>query len=133
MVIGTTLSLFADAFVRGEGRRRIDLAAYRGSWIVLALGVRHADVLDLAALEEAFAAHGAVVLATCEDSVDEIAARYSGEPAVRFPILADVPELRRITAVVDPSGTVRDLGLQRTARETLASLEASLRPLALVA
>ena len=134
MVIGTTApSLSADAFVRGEGRRRIDLADFRGSWVVLAFGVRHADVLELAALEEAFAAGGAVVLAASADDLHELAARYGGVPTLRFPILAGVPELRRITAVVDPGGIVRHVGLRRTARETLASLEASLRPLALAA
>jgi hypothetical protein len=56
-------ALAADAFVRGEKRRRLELAEFRGTWVVLAFGVRHADVLELAGLEEALAADGAVVLA----------------------------------------------------------------------
>jgi peroxiredoxin len=119
-----------DAFVRGEKRRRIELAEYRGSWVVLALGVRHADVLELAELEEAFAADGAVVLAATPDDWHEVAARYGDETAVRFPILAEVDEGRRITAIVDPGGVVAYVGLRRTARETLAALESTLLPLA---
>jgi alkyl hydroperoxide reductase subunit AhpC len=128
--IGTAApALEADAYVRGEGRRRIELAHYRGGWIVLAFGVRRHDVLELSALEEAFAADGAVVLAASVDDFHEVASRYAAE-RVRFPILADVPEFRRLTAIVDPGGVVRHLGLHRTARETLASLEALMLPLA---
>jgi hypothetical protein len=56
-------ALVADAFVRGENRRTLELAEFRGTWVVLAFGARHADVLELAELEEAFAADGAAVLA----------------------------------------------------------------------
>jgi alkyl hydroperoxide reductase subunit AhpC len=128
--IGTAApALEADAYVRGEGRRRIELADYRGGWVVLAFGVRHREVLELSALEEAFAADGAVVLAASADDFHEVASCYAAE-RVRFPILADVPEFRRITAIVDPAGVVRHLGLRRSARETLASLEALMLPLA---
>jgi hypothetical protein len=34
-----------------------------------------------------------------------------------------VAEERRITMIVDPGGVVRHVGLRRSARETLASLE----------
>jgi alkyl hydroperoxide reductase subunit AhpC len=115
--------LTAEAFVRGEQRRRIALSEFRGSWVVLALGARHVDVLELAELEEAFAADGAVVLAATPDDWHEVASRYAGEP-VRFPVLASVDEHRRITIVVDPGGVVRHVGLRRSARETLAVLEA---------
>ena len=115
----------ADAFVRGEKRRTIELSEFRGTWVVLALGARHGDVMELAALEEAFAADGAVVLAATPDDWHEIAARYADEP-VRFPILTSVDEQRRITIVVDPGGVVRHVGLRRSGRETLAVLEAHL-------
>ena len=131
--VGTAAhNLTADAFVRGEKRRPLELAEFRGSWVVLALGVRHADVLELAALEEAFAADGAVVLAATPNDWHDTASRYGDEP-VRFPILTEVDEARRITVIVDPGGVVRHVGLRRTARETLAVLEAQLVPLALAA
>lgn len=124
--------LVADAFVRGEKRRRLGLADFRGSWVVLAFGARTLDVLELAAYEEAFAADGAVVLAATPDDWHEVAARYDREP-VRFPILTSVEETRRITAIVDPGGVVRNVGLRRSVRETLATLEEQLLPTALAA
>ncbi len=124
--------LEADAFVRGEKRRRIALSEFRGTWVVLALGARSTDVLELAGLEEAFAADGAVILAATADDWHEVAARYAGEP-VRFPILTSVDEARRITAIVDPGGVVRHVGIRRTARETLGALERLLLPVALAA
>ena len=121
--IGTAApSVEADAFVRGEGHRHISLAEYRGTWVVLALGTRTADVLALAELEEAFAADGAVVLAATPDDRYEVEERYRDEP-VRLPILASVDETRRLTVIVDPGGVVRHVGLRRSARETLAALE----------
>jgi alkyl hydroperoxide reductase subunit AhpC len=125
-------ALEADAFVRGEARRRISLAEYRGTWVVLALGARPRDVLELASLEEAFAADGAVVLAATADDWHEVAARYTGE-AVRLPILASVEEERRLTLIVDPGGVVRHIGLRRSARETLATLEGLVVPAAIAA
>jgi hypothetical protein len=131
--IGTAAhTLEADAFVRGEARRRISLADYRGTWVVLALGARRLDVLELASLEEAFAADGAVVLAATPDDWHEVAARYADEP-VRLPILSSVHESRRLTLVVDPGGVVRHVGLRRSARETLATLEGMLLPRAIAA
>ena len=124
--------LAADAFVRGEKRRTISLAEYRGTWVVLALGVAHLDVLELADLEEAFAASGAVVLAATSADWHNVSSHYGDEP-VRFPILAGVADSRRITAIVDPRGVIRHLGLRRSARETLASLEALRLPRALAA
>jgi len=57
--IGTAAPVLrAEAFVRGEQRRTLDLADFRGTWLVVAFGVRHADVMELARLEEAFAADG---------------------------------------------------------------------------
>ena len=132
--IGTAArSVEADAFVRGEGRRRISLAEYRGTWVVLALGVRPVDVLELGSLEEAFAADGAVVLAATPDDWHEVTARYYAEEVVRFPILASVDESRRVTLVIDPGGVVRHVGLRRSARETLAALESVLVPAAIAA
>jgi peroxiredoxin len=125
-------TLEADAFVRGEKRRRVALSELRGSWVVIAFGARTIDVLELAAYEESFAADGAVVVATTPDDWHEVASRYSGEP-VRFPILTSVEETRRITAIVDPGGVVRHVGLRRSARETLAALEEQLLPAALAA
>jgi peroxiredoxin len=128
---GTAAPVLAgDAFVRGEKRRRIDLSELRGTWVVLAFGARRIDVLGLAELEEAFAADGAVVVAATADDWYEVAARYSDEGSVRFPILTEIEETRRITLIVDPGGVVRHVGLRRSARETLASLEAMLLPLA---
>jgi peroxiredoxin len=124
--------LSADAFVRGEKRRPVSLSEFRGSWVVVAFGARALDVLELAAYEEAFAADGAVVLATTPDDWHEVASRYADEP-VRFPILTSVEETRRITAIVDPGGVVRHVGLRRTARETLAALEEALLPAAALA
>lgn len=125
-------TLEADAFVRGEGRRRISLESYRGTWVVVALGARPLDVLELAALEESFAADGAVVLAATPDDWHEVAARYGDEP-VRFPILSSVDETRRVTLIVDPGGVVGHVGLRRTARETLEALENLLLPSAIAA
>jgi peroxiredoxin len=122
--------LAGDAFVRGEKRGRIDLTELRGTWVVLAFGARRIDVLELAALEEAFAADGAVVVAATTDDWHEAAARYDDQTSVRFPILTGVGETRRVTMIVDPGGVVRHVGLRRSARETLASLEAMLLPLA---
>jgi peroxiredoxin len=127
---GTAAPVLAgDAFVRGEKRRRIDLTELRGTWVVLAFAARRIEVLDLAELEEAFAADGAVVVAATADDWHEVAARYSDEGSVRFPILTEIEETRRITMIVDPGGVVRHVGLRRSARETLASLEAMLLPL----
>ena len=123
-------ALDADAFIRGEKRRSLELSEFRGTWVVLAFAVRHADVLELAALEEAFAADGAVVLAATADDWHEIEHRFGSEQTVRFPILTEVEEHRRITAIVDPDGIVRHVGLRRSAGETLAALEAQLIPLA---
>src|SRR6476661_2802674 len=124
---GTAAPVLAgDAFVRGEKRRRIDLTELRGTWVVLAFAARRIEVLDLAELEEAFAADGAVVVAATADDWHEVAARYSDEGSVRFPILTEIQETRRITMIVDRGGVVRHVGLRRSARETLASLEAML-------
>jgi peroxiredoxin len=123
-------ALGADAFSRGEKRRSVELSEFRGTWVVLAFGVRHADVLELAALEEAFAADGAVVLAATADDWHEVEHRFGSEQTVRFPILTELQEHRRITAIVDPDGIVRHVGLRRSAGETLAALEARLIPLA---
>jgi hypothetical protein len=129
--VGTAApALAADAFVRGEQRRTLELAGFRGTWVVLAFGVRHADVLELAELEETFAANGAVVLAATADDWHEVEQRYGPEQTVRFPILTEVDEYRRLTAIVDPGGVVRHVGLRRTARETLAAFESQLIPLA---
>jgi hypothetical protein len=123
-------ALAADAFVRGERRCTLDLAGFRGTWVVLALGVRYADVLELGELEEAFAADGAVVLGATAADWHDTERRYGSEETVRFPILTEVDEHRRITMIVDPDGVVRHVGRRRSARETLASLEAQLVPLA---
>jgi peroxiredoxin len=132
--IGTAAPILAaDAFVRGEKRRTLALSEFRGTWVVLVLAARHADVLELAELEEAFAADGAVVLAATPDDWHEVEHRYGPEQALRFPILTGVEEHRRITLVVDPGGVVRHVGLRRSARETLAVLEAQLLPYPLAA
>ena len=115
-------ALAADAFVRGENRRRISLEEFRGSWVVAALGARRADVRDLAALEDAFTADGSVVLAGVPDDWHDVASGYRDE-SVRFPILTGIDEHRRVTLIVDPGGVVRYVGLRRSARETLATLE----------
>ena len=122
ITIGTTPALAADAFVRGERRRCIDIEEFRGSWVVLAHGARTVDILGLAALEEAFAADGAVVVATTPDDYHDVAERLDARN-IRMPILTDVAEDRRVTLILDPSGVVRHVGLRRTARETLDALE----------
>ena len=125
-------ALEADAFVRGEGRRRVSLSEFRGTWVIVALGARRLDVLELASLEEAFAADGAVVLAATPDDWHEVSASYAHEP-VRFPILSSVDEERRATLIVDPGGVVRHVGLRRSARETLTALEQLLLPAVIAA
>ncbi len=112
----------ADAFIRGEPPRRISLDEYRGAWLVVAFGARRFDTRELAELEEAFAADGAVVVVTTPHDWHNTASLYSGEP-VRLPVLSGVDEHRRITMIVDQAGVVRHVGLRRTARETLAALE----------
>jgi hypothetical protein len=73
------------------------------------------------------------VLAATPDDWHEVEHRYGAEQSLRFPILTGVEEHRRITLVVDPGGVVRHVGLRRSARETLAVLEAQLLPYALAA
>ena len=46
---------------------------------------------------------------------------------MRFPILTGVAESRRLTLFVDPDGVLRLIGLDRSARESLALLEALIR------
>jgi peroxiredoxin len=122
-VTGTAApTLAADAFVRGQKRFSLALSEYRGTWAVVAYAPRQAEVLELAKLEEAFGADGAIVLATTPDDWHETANRYDDEP-VRFPLFTEVAEQRRITIIVDPGGVVRHVGLRRSARETLATLE----------
>jgi peroxiredoxin len=122
-VTGTAApTLAADAFVRGQKRFSLALSEYRGTWAVVAYAPRHTEVLELAKLEEAFGADGAIVLATTPDDWHETAHRFGDEP-VRFPLLTEVAEQRRITMIVDPGGVVRHVGLRRSARETLAALE----------
>jgi len=115
-------SLEADAFVRGEDRRRMSVAEFRGTWVVVALGARRSDVLELAKLEEAFAAVGAVILAATPDDWRGVEHSYAGE-RVRFPVLTHVDEARRVTLVIDPGGVVRYVGLSQSARELLATVE----------
>jgi alkyl hydroperoxide reductase subunit AhpC len=119
-------TLAADAYVRGERARRFAVSDFRGSWVVVAFAVRRSDVIELAELEESFAADGAVVLAATPDDRHDVEHRYANEHVVRFPILTGVDERRRITAIVDPAGVVRHIGLRRSARETLAMLEGRL-------
>ena len=115
--------LVAEAFVRGERRREIALTEFRGSWLVVALAARRADILELAELEDAFGADGAVVVAASADDWYATAFAYAST-AVRFPILTSVDETRRLTLIVDPGGVLRHVGLYRSGRETLALLEA---------
>src|SRR4051794_31477825 len=95
-------ALKADAYVRGEPRRKLDLAEFRGAWVVLVFAARVSDVLELAWLEEAFAAGGAVVLAATTDDWHDTAERLGAEATVRFPVLTGVSEHRRLTAIIDP-------------------------------
>jgi len=57
-------------------------------------------------------------------AVVAFAARHADvlEP-IRFPLLTEVTEHRRVTMIVDPGGVIRHVGLRRSARETLAALE----------
>jgi peroxiredoxin len=124
--------LEAEAFVRGSRTRKLGLRDLRGTWVVVAFGALRADILELSALDEAFAADGAVVLAATPDETYQVEYRYADE-SVRIPILTEVAEQRRINAIVDPDGIVRHVGLRRSARETLARLESLLLPGALAA
>jgi peroxiredoxin len=89
-------------------------------------------VLELASLEESFAADGAVVLAATPDDWHQVASSFGYEP-VRFPILTSVDETRRVTLIVDPRGVARHVSLRPTARETLAALEDLLVAVAIAA
>lgn len=122
ITIGTTPVLAADAYVRGEKRRCIGIDEFRGSWLVMALGARTFDILELAALDDAFNADGAVVVAATAHDYEDVAARLETE-SVRFPVFTDVEESRRVTLILDPQGVIRHVGLRRSARETLAALE----------
>jgi|SRR5215210_2371716 len=122
ITIGTTPALAADAYVRGESRRCIGIDEFRGSWVVIALGARTADLRELAALDDAFNADGAVVVATTPADYHDVASRLDAE-AVRFPVFTDVEESRRVTLILDPDGVIRHVGLRRSARETLEALE----------
>jgi len=122
ITIGTTPALAADAYVRGEKRRCIGIDEFRGSWLVMALGARTFDILELAALDDAFNADGAVVVAATAHDYEDVAARLETE-SVRFPVFTDVEESRRVTLILDPQGVIRHVGLRRSARETLAALE----------
>src|SRR3954466_15191701 len=104
--------LVAEAFVRGERRREIALTEFRGSWLVVALGARRSDILELTELDDAFGADGAVVVAATPDDWYATAFAYAGT-AVRFPILTSVDETRRVTLIVDPGGVLRHVGLHR--------------------
>ncbi len=121
--------LAADAYIRGDAKspRCLDLAEYRGTWAVVAYAVRNRDLAELAALEDVFEGDGAIVLATTPADHHDVKARCETDPSlarVRFPVLTLVRETRRIKLVVDPGGVVRWRGLNRTAREALAALEA---------
>ena len=122
ITIGTTPTFAADAYVRGERRRCIAIDEFRGSWVVVALGSRTADLRELAALDDAFNADGAVVVATTAHAYEDVAGRLETE-AVRFPVFTDVEESRRVTLILDPQGVIRHVGLRRSARETLEALE----------
>jgi hypothetical protein len=100
----------------------MSVAEFRGTWVVVALGARRTDVLELAKLEEAFAAVGAVILAATPDDWGGVEHSYAGE-RVRFPVLTGVDEARRVTLVIDPGGVVRYVGLRQSARELLATVE----------
>src|SRR3954462_5673707 len=95
-------ALAADAFVRGDRRRQLELADFRGSWVVIAFGARYGDIVELAELEEAFAADGAIILPATPDDWHAVADRYAGVDSLRCPILSSAADARRITAIVDP-------------------------------
>jgi peroxiredoxin len=121
--IGTAPALAADGYVRGERRRCIDIDEFRGSWVVLALGSRTRDIRELAPAEPAFEGAGAVVIAATPADYHDVEAALAEDWYIRFPVLTDVAESRRVTLILDPSGIVRHVGLRRTARETLEALE----------
>jgi hypothetical protein len=115
-------ALEAEAFIRGEKRRRMSLPDFRGTWVVVVLGATHDDLVDLATQEQAFAADGAVLLAVMQAQIDEVE-RSTVDLAGRFPILCGVDESRRVALVVDPDGNVRYAGRRETARQLVATLE----------
>jgi hypothetical protein len=123
ITIGTEATLAADAYVRGERRRCIDIGEFRGSWVVLALGATTRDIRELATLDDAFGADGAIVVAATPYDYHDVEAALAADWYVRTPVLTDVDESRRITVLVDPSGVIRHVGLRRPPRETLAALE----------
>ena len=104
---GTAPVLAADAYVRGERRRCIDIADYRGSWLVVALGARMSDVRAFAPLEPAFEGAGAIVLAATPADYHDVEAALAEDWYLRTPVLTDVDESRRITMILDPGGVIR--------------------------
>jgi hypothetical protein len=77
-----------------------------------------------------FTAIGSEAPSATPDDRHDVPERYGAGESVRFPILTEVDEGRRVTVLVDPDGYVCRVGLRRSARETPATLERELSSLA---
>jgi peroxiredoxin (alkyl hydroperoxide reductase subunit C) len=143
----------ADAYVRGgESPVHVELAGYRGQWVVVVFYRRDFSVVcpdelqTFAELADDFAQEQAQLLAVSTDSWWSHRAWFESDPrlaGVRFPVLADTTHdvahsydvlgpdgsALRGTFVVDPAGVLRhasvsDESVARSAAETLRVLRA---------
>ena len=127
-VTGTAApALAADAFVRGAEALPLALAEYRGTWVGRRLRRpprRRARARRSSRRPSAPTAP--IVLATTPDDWHETAASLRRR-AGSLPVLTEVAEQRRITIDRRPGRRRPARRLRRSARETLAALEAAPR------
>jgi alkyl hydroperoxide reductase subunit AhpC len=143
----------AEAYVPGESApRRLTLAEYRGSWVVLFFYPRDftfvcpTELHAFAELDPDFRAEDAVVVAASTDSYWSHKAWFESHPAlagVEYPVVADTTQrlsdaygvlledgsALRGTFVIDPEGVVRyasvvDQNVGRSPDEVLRVLQA---------
>jgi peroxiredoxin (alkyl hydroperoxide reductase subunit C) len=152
--VGTPAPLFrAEGYCRGESDPiRVDLAAYRGRWVVLFFYPRDftfvcpTELNAFAELEDTFAEEDAVVIAASTDSYWSHKAWFESHPLladVDYPVVADTTHdvadaydvlsadgsALRGTFVIDPDGILRhasviDQNVGRSPDETLRVLQA---------
>jgi alkyl hydroperoxide reductase subunit AhpC len=142
-----------EAYVASEREpRRLGVADFRGSWVVLFFYPRDftficpTELQAFAELDEAFAEEDAVLLGASTDSYWSHRAWFESHPMlseVAFPVLADTSHglaaaygvlledgsALRATFVIDPEGVVRhasvsDQSVGRSPEETLRVLQA---------
>lgn len=152
--VGTPAPPFrAEGYARGEDAAvQVELAAYRGRWVVLFFYPRDftfvcpTELSAFAQLEEAFAQEDAAVIAASTDSYWSHKAWFESHPLlseVEYPVVADTTHdvadaydvlspdgsALRGTFVIDPDGILRhasvtDQNVGRSPDETLRVLQA---------